>query len=275
MSAEPILIAVAPNGARKTKSDHPQLPLTAKELIETAESCLEAGAAMMHFHVRDQAGLHTLDPAFYAPVLRELEAAVGQSMLLQVSSEAAGRYTSAQQIEFMKKLAPHCLSCGLREIFDDPQDYKAGHEFCNLLHQEGVLTQYILYSPAEVEWYEQLCSTGVIPGENHLLLFVLGRYGAIVNEKAELSAFISALKGDNPWMVCGFGSQEHDLMAQAAQLGGHCRVGFENNQELPDGSKVKDNAVLVKLTSQMAGNKGRLPADKKFAELLHGKGRSR
>ncbi len=275
MSDSPLLIAVAPNGARKTKDDHPNLPLTTAELIDTALRCLDAGAAMMHFHVRDQIGRHTLDPVFYEPVLKELEAAVGERMLLQVSSEAVDRYSSAQQIDCMKRLAPHCLSCGLHEIFDDPQDYSPGHEFCAQLHREGVLVQYILYSPAEVEWYEKLCDTGVIPGREHFLLFVLGRYGAIVSEKEELAAYVSALKGNNSWMVCGFGREEHGLMAQAAGLGGHCRVGFENNQELVDGSTVSDNATLVRLTAEMADEKGRIPADKLFAESLHKKGFSR
>lgn len=273
MSTEPILIAVAPNGARKTKSDHPKLPLSSAELIETAISCLDAGAAMMHFHVRGRDGQHTLDHAVYAPVLKELEAAVGEEMLFQVSSEAAGRYRSDQQIEQMRRLAPHCLSCGLREIFSDQNDYGAGHEFCSQLYSEGVLVQYILYSPAEVEWYGNLCKEGVIPGQDHLLLFVLGRYGPIISEREELPAYISALKGNNPWMVCGFGKEEHAIMAQATQLGGHCRVGFENNQQLPNNAEAPDNSALIKLTSEMARKAGRLPGSKFFAESLHDKGK--
>ncbi len=268
-----MLIAVAPNGARKTKRDHPQLPLTTGELAKTAIDCLEAGAAMMHFHVRDRDGNHTLDHAVYAPVLRELEAAVGDKMLLQVSSEGAGRYHSGEQLEEMKRLAPHCLSCGLREIINDQHDYAAGNAFFSDLHREGVLVQYILYSPAEVEWYETLCAEGVIPGKHHLLLFVFGRYGEVVKEKNDLSAYLAALKGENPWMVCGFGMEEHRLMVQAAQSGGHCRVGFENNLQLPDGSRAPDNATLVGLTSEIARSAGRVPADNFCAKALHGQGR--
>lgn len=265
-----MLIAVAPNGACKTKLDHSALPLTQQELVKTAIDCLEAGASMMHFHVRDSDGRHTLDHAIYLPVLRALEASVGDRMLLQVSSEAAGRYQPVEQIEQMKRLAPHCLSCGLREIIGAKEDYTAGNAFFSELRRAGVLVQYILYSPAEVEWYEALCAKGVIPGDTHLLLFVLGRYGEAESKSYDLSSYVSALKRKSPWMACGFGFGEHAVIAQAAQLGGHGRVGFENNQQLPDGSTAPDNAALVKLACDVARLTGRSSGDKLFAELSHG-----
>lgn len=270
MSRDPMLIAVAPNGARKTKRDHPQLPLAASEIVKNAIDCLEAGAAMMHFHVRDSDGNHTLNHSIYLPVLRELEAAVGDKMLLQVSSEAAGRYQAEAQIEQMKRLAPHCLSCGLCEIVKSDRDYAAGSAFFSELRRAGVLVQYILYSPVEVEWYETLCDVGVIPGDSHLLLFVLGRYGGDTKEDYDLHSYVSALKRKSPWMACGFGLGEHAVMAQAVKLGGHGRVGFENNHHFPDGTPAPDNAALVKLTADLASLAERSTGDKTFAESLHG-----
>lgn len=270
MVARPMLIAVAPNGARKTKLDHSELPLTSNELIETAISCMEAGAAMMHFHVRDFHGKHTLNHKIYGPVLRELEAAVGEDMLIQVSSESVGEYQPDEQMEQMKRLAPHCLSCGLREFIKDRNDYSTGHAFFSELHRVGVLVQYILYSPKDVEWYEILCDEGILPGETHLLLFVLGRYRQAVKENFDLQSYVSALKRKSPWMACGFGPVEHKIMAEAAKLGGHARVGFENNQYLPDGALAPDNASLVALTSDIARLTGRSLGDKLFAESLYG-----
>ena len=270
MAGGPMLIAVAPNGARKTKLDHANLPLTSAELIKTAISCMEAGSAMMHFHVRDSSGKHTLDHKIYGPVLRELEAVVGQNMLLQVSSESAGIYQPHEQIEQMKRLAPHCLSCGLRELVNDRNDYAAGHAFFSELRRAGVLVQYILYSPTDVEWYEALCSEGVLPGENHLLLFVLGRYRQEGKQNYDLHSYVTALQRKSPWMACGFDQVQHKIMAQAAELGGHARVGFENNQHLPDGTEAPDNAALVKLVSDLARFAGRSPGDKHFAESLYG-----
>jgi uncharacterized protein (DUF849 family) len=270
MSKGPMLIAVAPNGARKTKRDHLQLPLSQDELITTAIECQDAGASMMHFHVRDGDGRHSLDHKIYAPVLQALETAVGDRMLLQVSSEAAGRYQPTEQVEQMKRLSPHCLSIGLREIITDEKDYTLGSAFFSELRSAGVLVQYILYSPREVAWYEALCTEGVIPGKSHLLLFVLGRYGASENERFDLHAYVAALQRKSPWMACGFGLGEHAIMAQAVQSGGHCRVGFENNQQLPDGTIAPDNGALVRLTADLARSSGRSLGDRIYAESLHG-----
>lgn len=61
----PLVIAVAPNGARKTKKDHPALPIEPRELAIEAASCIEKGAAMIHLHVRDASGGHSLDAGGY------------------------------------------------------------------------------------------------------------------------------------------------------------------------------------------------------------------
>ena len=170
----------------------------------------------------------------------------------------------------MKRLAPHCLSCGLREVVKGRNNCAVGYNFFSELHRAGVLVQYILYSPADVVWYETLCREGVIPGENNLLLFVLRRYGHNDEKNCDLHSYGAALKQKAPWMACGFGKVEYALTAQAAKLGGHVRLGFENNQHLPDGSTSPDNAALVKLTSDLARLAGRLPSDKLFAESLYG-----
>lgn len=170
----------------------------------------------------------------------------------------------------MKRLAPHCLSCGLREVVKGRNNCAVGYNFFSELHRAGVLVQYILYSPADVVWYETLCREGVIPGENNLLLFVLRRYGHNGEKNCDLHSYGAALKQKAPWMACGFGKVEYVLTAQAAKLGGHVRLGFENNQHLPNGSTSPDNAALVKLTSDLARLAGRLPSDKLFAESLYG-----
>ncbi|MEM7653568.1 MAG: 3-keto-5-aminohexanoate cleavage protein, partial [Pseudomonadota bacterium] len=68
-SPKPLIIAVAPNGARKVKSDHPAIPLTPAELAREAAACADAGASMVHLHVRDANGGHTLDADLYKAAL--------------------------------------------------------------------------------------------------------------------------------------------------------------------------------------------------------------
>jgi len=268
MNNLPMLIAVAPNGARRTKKDHPQLPLTPFELARTASACAESGAGMIHIHVRDARGKHTLDPDCYLPAISKVEAAAGDKMLVQITSEAVNIYSTSRQIDMMEELAPHCLSCGLREFVKDREGFERAEKFFSQMYRAGLLIQYILYSPDDVEWYELLCDQGIIPGKTHFLLFVIGSYSVDYDPVHGLSDYVKALRRDSRWMVCAFGRNEYSVMKQAAELGGHARVGFENNMLLPDGSLAMSNEALVKLTVETAKSAGRLPGDKEFAESL-------
>ena len=75
MRAKP-LIMVAPNGARRMKADHPALPLTVAETVETAQACHAAGAGALHLHIRDAEGRHSLDAGHYREALQALRQAV-------------------------------------------------------------------------------------------------------------------------------------------------------------------------------------------------------
>jgi 3-keto-5-aminohexanoate cleavage enzyme len=92
-----VIVTVAPNGGRKTKADHPALPLTADELARTAAECLERGASMIHLHVRDKDGGHSLDPEAYRSVIARICEEVGDRLVLQITSESLGRYSPAEQ----------------------------------------------------------------------------------------------------------------------------------------------------------------------------------
>ncbi|HEY1886848.1 MAG TPA: 3-keto-5-aminohexanoate cleavage protein, partial [Roseiarcus sp.] len=92
-----VVLAVAPNGGRKTKADHPALPLTPSELARTANECLERGASMIHLHVRDAEGQHCLDPEVYRATMAEVCQEVGDRLVVQITSESLGRYSPAEQ----------------------------------------------------------------------------------------------------------------------------------------------------------------------------------
>lgn len=269
---KPILITSAPNGARKTKTDHPHLPISTRELVQTAVSCAEAGAGMMHFHIRDAHGRHSLEPEQYRHTLSELEAAVGDNMLLQVTSESADTYSQPEQIELMKSLAPHCLSCGLREFIRREGDLESASAFFNKLYKAGVLIQYILYTPAETAWFVKLCDQGVLPGSKHFLLFVFGRYTDQIHSEPCLDDYLQPLKHHRlpfSWMVCGFNQKEFVQAEAAAARGGHIRVGFENNCLRQDGSLTADNSEQVRTMVSLARKYNRIPSGKDFAETLH------
>ena len=115
----PLMIAVAPNGARKTKQDHPALPTSAQELAATARECREAGACMIHLHVRDKKNGHTLDPILYEEAIRAIRKEVKDGLILQITTEAVGIYNAGEQIEVVKAVRPEAASIALREFCPD------------------------------------------------------------------------------------------------------------------------------------------------------------
>jgi len=116
----PLIVMSAPNGAYKTQADHAALPMTPSDLAATAKQCLDAGANMLHLHIRDAQGRHSLDVQGYRDAIAAVRAAVGQAMVLQVTSEAAKVYQASAQIAMVRELKPEAVSVGLREV-DQPE----------------------------------------------------------------------------------------------------------------------------------------------------------
>ncbi len=238
---------VAPNGARRTKSDHPALPVTLPEILETARSCFEAGAGGIHAHVRDAEGRHVLDAGLYRELISEMGHTVPE-MLVQITTESAGIYQPPEQRALVMEVRPQAVSAALKEIVSDGELRNAGR-FYNEVRQAGISLQHILYEPDEITHLARLIEQGVIPGDSLQLLFVLGRYSANQeSEPEQIDPFVDTLAQCQlvaDWAVCAFGKSETDCLARAFKLGGKARVGFENNFFNRDGSRALNNAERV------------------------------
>ncbi|MBO6581160.1 MAG: 3-keto-5-aminohexanoate cleavage protein [Thalassospira sp.] len=243
---KPFLIASAPNGARKTKADLPNIPITPAEVARTALECKAAGASMMHLHVRDEDQKHSLDVGRYREMLTEVRSSVGDDMLLQVTTEAVGIYTAQQQMEMIRNLLPEAVSIAVREIAPVDADLNALKSFFEFMREAKIAPQLILYAPEDVARFNQLVEIGVLPGDKFPVLFVLGRYTAgQVSQPIELLPFIGASPYVSEWMLCAFGPYENACILTGAGLGGHARIGFENNHLRVDGSAASNNADLI------------------------------
>lgn len=242
-----VAIAVAPNGGRRTKADHPAIPLTPAELARTAAECLEAGAAMIHVHVRRADGRHLLDADAYVETTRAIRAEVGDRMVIQITTEALGIYTPIEQIAVLKAVRPEAASLALRELAPDEAAEPAFAEALEWMKRESVCPQIILYDPAEAVRLTAMIERGVVPWPDIPVLYVLGRYTVSqTSQPADLLAFIApnAPRFDH-WSVCAFGKHEAACVTAGALLGGDVRVGFENNLLTPGGSVASSNASLV------------------------------
>jgi 3-keto-5-aminohexanoate cleavage enzyme len=265
----PVILAVAPNGARKTKADHPALPIAPAEIAATALACRAAGAAMIHLHVRDAEGRHSLDVAAYRAASEAVRDAIGRDLVIQVTSEAVGVYSPEAQMAMVRALRPEAVSLAIREIVPDAAGEAAAGEFLAWLRAEGVLPQYILYSDDDLRRFDDLVARGVVPAGRQAVLFVLGRYAKDqTSEPKDLLPFLAANARGHLWAVCAFGPRETACAVAAAALGGHARVGFENNLHLPDGTLAPDNAALVAAVAEGLDAIGARPASAEEAREM-------
>ena len=286
--AHPLLIASAPNGAHKTREEHNQLPITTAQLADTAAAVMAAGAQMIHLHVRDARGKHTLDAGAYRAAIEAIRAKAGNDLFIQITSEAAGVYDSEQQRRAMYAantadgVSADGVSLALRELIRIPEDVAPAGELFHHLAGRGVLAQYILFSIDDIERYGALLKQGVIPpvghsaghSAGHSVLLVVGRYGAQPSTPDTLHRMLEALRGciNQPpsWMVCAFGEHEFDCLLEAVKLGGHVRVGFENSLLLRTGQVAADNRQLVTQLVEAGNPDGRPPADIHQAQKILG-----
>jgi uncharacterized protein (DUF849 family) len=257
-----LVVMVAPNGARRTKADHANLPITPAEIADDAARCARAGASVLHVHVRSDDGRHTLDAGRYRAAIDAVRRKVGERMVIQVTTEAVGRYGPAEQMAMVRELHPEAVSLALAEFIPDEGATSKATAFLAWLRRERIAPQYILYTPDEVVRLHDLRGRGVIPQRRPFALFVLGRYGG--RSEAQPRDLLPSLAGHDaacPWAACAFGRSEAACVLVAAGLGGHARVGFENNLWRADGGLAASNAELIQQITEGARLLGRNIAD--------------
>ena len=157
------------------------------------------------------------------------------------------RYDRHQQMTLVRKLQPEAVSLALRELCPHASTEDEAGGFFRELVAQGCRAQYILYSPSDVRRFERLRRLGFFGHARPFALFVLGRYGeGRHGEPTELHAFLAECDyASFPWAVCCFGPLEAEAVSLAASLGGHVRIGFENNRWLPCGAEALNNAELI------------------------------
>ena len=137
------IITIAPNGARKTKEDLAHIPLFPAEIGEEAKKSVDAGAAMIHLHVRDANQGHTLDTDTYRKAIDAIRDAVGDKIIIQATSESCGVYQPDQQIAAIKALKPEAVSLAIREFIPTPADEDKAGEFFNWVVEKKIWPQFI------------------------------------------------------------------------------------------------------------------------------------
>jgi len=253
------MIMVAPNGARRGKADHPALPVTISETVETAKACFDAGARGIHAHVRDENGAHVLDAGLYVELIAQMENHV-PDMAVQITTESVGLYAPASQRQLVRDVMPNAVSIALREMLPDDDELDAMRTFYHWADEAEIAVQHILYTPKDVADLLEYVRRGIVPNNDLQLLFVLGRYAKDQQSQVkDMDPFLDVLttRGKSPekiqWALCAFGRNETDCLAAAVKRGGKARIGFENSLWNRDGSLAADNAERVRELSAAIG----------------------
>ncbi|WP_029064918.1 3-keto-5-aminohexanoate cleavage protein [Labrenzia sp. DG1229] len=251
-------ILVAPNGARRDKSAHPALPMSVEELVETCRQCAAAGAGGVHAHVRNDAGLHSLDAGRY----REVIARIAEELpgwFVQITSETAGLFDARDQQELIRMMRPRSISVAIREFVPNEEILPEARRTYHWARDHNVAIQHICYSEAELNQLIGFIDDGTVPGTAHQVQLVLGSYdGGRSSRPEDIEALIKPMRDleeqqSFDWMLCAFGPEETDCLLRALELGGKARIGFENSLWNRDGSLAKDNAERVSEIVRLAG----------------------
>ncbi len=268
-----LCIMVAPNGARRTKDDHPLLPITPEELASAAHACRMAGAGAIHLHVRDGNQRHSLDAQIYRSAIEAIIQAC-PDITIQTTTEAAGIFDLDEQIASVKALRPSCLSFSLGELMRDGQP--RGEEFLKWAASEGIAIQFILYDAGQITEFAHLWRAGAL----HLatmprIIVVAGRYSSTQDSQLEdfdslyEALVVNGLHDSTIWMTCAFGRGEMACLEKTIELGGHVRVGFENAIVDADGKLARDNAERVAMIAALAAKRGRkIASPQEAADIL-------
>ena len=260
-----LCIMVAPNGARRTKVDHPAIPLSADELAQTAVACRTAGAGAIHLHVRDAQVVHSLDADTYRGAIAAIQSAC-PDIAIQTTTEAAGLFDVNHQIAAVRALRPACLSFSLTELLRDGEE--KAKAFLTWAAKARIGIQFILYDAEQIGTMRRMLDAGKLQvPDRPRIIVVAGRYSATQDsDVAEFDALYDTLVATDLhreaiWMTCAFGRGEMACLDRTIELGGHARVGFENAIVDAEGKPAKDNAERVGLVAALAAKHERPIAD--------------
>jgi len=249
---ERLIITVALTGAELSLKDTPYLSVTPEEIAREACSCYEAGASIVHLHARDNAGSPTQNIGVY----RELIALIERRChpIIQVSTGGAigmGAMERLQPVELKPEMVS--LTCGSVNfgdaVFYNPSGLLV--EFATAIKEHGVKPELEIFDAGMVANAIDLLQKGLLSPPLHFDL-VLGVPGALPATLKNLLFLVDSLPPDSTWSVAGIGKHQLSMAAAAILLGGHVRVGLEDNIYYRKGELAKGNVPLVERVVRLA-----------------------
>lgn len=264
-----VIITVAVTGSMPTREQHPLLPITPAEIAEAAYECFNEGAAIVHVHVRDpKTGKRSMALELYAEVVERLRAKC--PMIINLSTGPGGQLTIGpdnqpimesshmaspeKRVEHVVKLKPEMCSLDVGSanapfgIFVNAEPVI--DKMAQLIKQAGVKPEIEIFDVGHIQIAKRLIRLGLVEKNAHFQLCMGTRMGVPATPKQAVHLAESLPPGVT-WSIFGVGASQIPMVGMGVLLGGHVRVGFEDNLYIKKGVLAKSNAELVKRAAEI------------------------
>jgi 3-keto-5-aminohexanoate cleavage enzyme len=257
----PMVITAALVGAEVTREQTPYLPMTAEEIAEDAAKCRDAGAAMVHLHVRTADGKPSQDAELFRAAIRAIrkkcdvlvQVSTGGAVGMGVDERCGGLTLSGADRPDMATLTTGTVNFG-SEVFSNPRPLV--REIASRIRQLGLKPEIECFDVGMIDEARALAKEGFIDLPAHFD-FVLGVGGALAADERALDFMRSYLPAGSTWSCAAMGRYQLPFVELVAERGGNSRVGMEDNIFLSKGVLAKGNFELVAEAAKRAKAKGR------------------
>lgn len=267
----PTLLTCAVTGGDDAVARHPQLPVTPQQIANACIDAAKAGAAIVHIHVRDpDTGKPSMELALYREVMERIRDS-GTDVIINLTTGPGGRFVPhlektngfdtgsnvrppAERVRHIIALQPEIcsldmgsLNFGRGALINTPAQIE---HIAAAIRQSGVKPELEIFEPGHLALAMKMISVGAIPADS-LVQFALGiPWGAPATAQM-LSYFLGAMPAGMQWSAFGVGRAEFPMIAQSYLMGGHIRVGLEDNFYLAKGVEAQSNAQLVEKAAEI------------------------
>ncbi len=256
---EKLIITAAICGAEVTKANNPAVPYTIEEMVREARSAYDAGAAIIHVHVREDDGTPTQGRERFRVVMDAIRKELPDVIMIPSTGGATGMTPEErlQPTELFPEMATlDCGTCNFGdEIFENTMPTMRA--FGKRMIENNIKPEYECFEMGHIATILDMAKKGEVPGAPMQFNFVLGVSGCTPATAKNLAWFADAIPEGSTWTATGVGRSAFPLAAAAITMGGHVRVGFEDNVYLARGVKAKSNGELVAKVVRLAKELGR------------------
>jgi len=253
---DPLIITCAPVGAEITLEETPYLPHTPKLLGETARAVREAGGSIIHVHCRTDEGANTHAVERFREAYEAIRAS--SDLIVQFSTGGAIGMTPEERASVLE-LRPEMatLTCGSVNFGDDifENSFPIMRGILAKMHEFGVKPELELFDKGHIANARRLAKEGLLQFPQHAD-FVLGVPGGLEATAQNLCELVDDLPDGCTWSVAGVGRQQLAMAMIAIAMGGHVRVGLEDNLYYSKG-RLARNEELVARVARIAAEFGR------------------